>query len=250
MSIFMSCYGSFAQIYDKLMDEVDYNEWANYLKRIIEKHKRDAYYILDLACGTGNITIPMSILGYSLWGIDISEEMLSVAENKARIYGQNIKFIKQDMRNLNITKTFDVVICGCDGINYITEENELEKVFNDIYKILNPDGIFIFDISSFYKLKYILGNNTFVEEKDGIFYSWENEYDDKSSVVTMRLNFFVLDGEIYRRIEEIHVQKAYKTDEIHHMLSKCGFTDIGIFDEFTFSEPNDKSQRIFFVAKK
>ena len=250
MSIFMSCYENFAQLYDKLMDEVDYNEWANYLKRIIEEFNSDANHILDLACGTGNITIPMSTLGYNLWGVDISEEMLSIAENKARIFGQNIRFIKQDMRNLNLTKTFDVVTCGCDGVNYITREYELEKVFNDIFRILNPRGIFIFDISSFYKLKHVLGNNTFVEEKDGIFYCWENEFNIESSIVTMRLNFFVLDGKIYRRIEEIHNQKAYKTDEIYHMLSKSGFTNIEIFDEFTFSKPNDKSERIFFVAKK
>ena len=141
MSIFMSCYENFAQLYDKLMDEVDYNEWANYLKRIIEEFNSDANHILDLACGTGNITIPMSTLGYNLWGVDISEEMLSIAENKARIFGQNIRFIKQDMRNLNLTKTFDVVTCGCDGVNYITREYELEKVFNDIFRILNPRGI-------------------------------------------------------------------------------------------------------------
>jgi len=246
----MACYGSFAQIYDKLMDEVDYSEWANYLKKIIEKYKSNTCHILDLACGTGNLTIPLSSFGYSLWGLDISEEMLSVAESKARICGQNIKFIKQDMRYMNITTKFDVVICGCDGINYITREHELDKVFYNIYNILNPDGVFIFDISSYYKLKYILGNNSFVEEKNGIFYCWENEFDDESSTVAMRLNFFVLDGETYRRIEEIHVQKAYRTDEIRNKLSKCGFVNIEIFDEFTFTKPKDKSQRIFFVAKK
>jgi len=247
----MACYENFAQIYDLLMDEVDYEKWAEFLNLLINKNKgivtRD---VLDLACGTGNITIPMARLGYNLWGIDVSEQMLSIAENKARMCGEKIRFLRQDMRNLNLTKKFDAVLCACDGINYITDDNELTKVLQGVNRILNPGGLFIFDISSFYKLKKILGDNIFIEEKDGIFYSWENEFDDCSSIVTMRLNFFVPDGKLYRRIEEIHFQKAYKIEDIYEILKETDFSEIEVFDEFRYTEPSEESERIFFVAKK
>jgi len=247
----MTCYDNFAQIYDLLMDDVDYKKWAEYLHHLIERHKGiNISTVLDLACGTGNITIPMARLGYNLWGIDASEQMLSIAENKARIHGEKIKFLRQDMRDLHLTKKFDAVICACDGINYITDKNELNKVFQGVNRILNPGGIFIFDISSFYKLERILGNNIFIEEKNGIFYSWENEFDDNSSIVTMRLNFFVPDGKLYRRIEEIHIQKAYKVEDVYEILIKTDFRDIEVFDEFRYTEPDEKSERIFFAVKK
>lgn len=246
----MTCYENFAQIYDTLMDEVDYEKWAEYLHHIIKSKGITPNYVLDLACGTGNITIPMSRIGYNLWGIDASEQMLSIAENKARMYGEKIRFLRQDMRNLTLTRKFDAALCACDGINYITDKNELTKVFQGVNKILNPGGIFIFDISSFHKLKRIIGDNTFIEEKNGVFYSWENEFDVNSSIVTMRLNFFVPDGTLYRRIEEIHIQKAYKIEEIYEILKETDFNGIEALDEFKYTQANEKSERIFFIAKK
>lgn len=246
----MASYENFAQIYDSLMDEVDYKKWAKYLQDVMSYNNVSPKHILDLACGTGNITIPLSQLGYNLWGVDISEQMLSVAENKARANGERIRFIRQDMRDLSLTKSFDAVVCACDGVNYIIDEKELIQVFREVHKILNPGGIFIFDISSFYKLENILGDNTFIEEKNGIFYSWENSFDTESSTDTMRLNFFVPEGRLYRRIEEIHIQKAYEIDNIYKMLLESGYTGIEVFDEFKFVKANEKSERIFFTAKK
>ncbi|SHJ11210.1 class I SAM-dependent DNA methyltransferase [Lutispora thermophila] len=246
----MTSYGGFAQIYDSLMDEVDYEKWAKYLQDIMHYNNVTARHVLDLACGTGNITIPLSQLGYSLWGVDISEQMLSIAENKARVYGERIRFLRQDMRNLSLTKSFDAVVCACDGVNYITDEKELIQVFKEVYKILNPGGIFIFDISSFFKLESILGDNMFIEEKNGIFYCWENSFDEESSTVAMRLNFFIPEGKLYTRIEEIHIQKAYKIHDIYEMLLKSGYTKIKDFDEFTFEKANEKSERVFFSAIK
>lgn len=243
-------YEEFSSIYDILMNDVDYESWAKYIINLFKKSDVFPKTILDIACGTGNITIPMSKAGYNMYGIDISDSMLSIAENKARLNRQNIKFIKQDMIDLKLDNTFDAIVCACDGINYILKEEDLNKTFNGLYKILKCGGIFIFDISSFYKLKYILNNNTFFEEKQGICYCWENEFDENTSITTMRLNFFIPKDELYYRFEEVHQQRAYKTKTIIDKLQESGFEDIKVYDEFSLSKPRDLSERIFFVAKR
>lgn len=246
----MAQYDEFSNIYDALMDEVDYESWTEFIIKLFEKSGVTPKNILDVACGTGNISIPLSKAGYNVCGVDISENMLSIAENKARTHRQNIKFIKQDIRELNINSTFDAIICACDGINYILKDEDLYKTFYGLYRVLKDDGIFIFDISSYYKLKYILNNNTFFDEKQGICYCWENEYDDNTSIITMRLNFFVPEGELYYRFEEVHQQRAYKSEMILEKLNECGFCGIETYDDFNFKEPDMKSERTFFLAKK
>lgn len=246
----MTQYEGFANIYDILMDDVDYEKWVSYVMNIFKYINVQPKSVLDLACGTGNITIPMAKLDYDIWGIDISEQMLSVAENKSRMQGEKIKFIKQDIKNLNLTGSFDAIICACDGINYVLEEDELLSTFQRAYQLLNGGGIFIFDISSYYKLSRIIGNNTFVEEKDGIFYSWENEFDAASSTLTMVLNFFIPEDKLYNRIEEVHVQRAYKNKEVCDNLFKCGFNVLETLDEFTFFKAHEESERVFFISKK
>lgn len=246
----MSQYDEFSNIYDVLMDEVDYEGWTKFIIEIFQKSDVTPKNILDAACGTGNISIPLSKAGYNVCGIDISENMLSIAENKARTHRQNIKFIKQDIRDLKLTNTFDAIICACDGINYILKDKDLNKTFHGIYKVLRDDGIFIFDISSYYKLEHILNNNTIYEEKHNICYCWENEFDKNTSIITMRLNFFVPEGKLYYRFEEVHQQKAYKSGVIIEKLHECGFFSIKTYDGFTFKEPGVQSERIFFVARK
>lgn len=243
-------YDEFSKIYDILMEEVDYENWAKYIIQLFEKSGIVPKKILDLACGTGNISIPLSKAGYNVYGVDISESMLTIADNKARLNRQNIRFIKQDIRDLNLSGKFDAIICACDGINYILKEDELVKTFLSLYKLLNKDGIFIFDISSFYKIKYILGNNTFFEEKNNICYCWENEFDESTSIITMRLNFFTPKDKLYHRFEEIHLQKAYKNNIIIEFLRECGFFNINCYDSFTLNEPSEISERIFFIARK
>jgi ubiquinone/menaquinone biosynthesis C-methylase UbiE len=172
----MESYYYLAEYYDMLMDDVDYEGWCSFIEEVFNTYELHPHNILDTACGTGNITIPMSQKGYNLWGVDISEEMLTIAENKARNKKLNIKFVKQNMTELELNKSFDTVLCMCDGVNYIVEEEALFKYFNIVYNMINTKGIFIFDISSSYKLSNILGNNTLFQEKDNYCYVWENSY--------------------------------------------------------------------------
>jgi 2-polyprenyl-3-methyl-5-hydroxy-6-metoxy-1,4-benzoquinol methylase len=246
----MESYYHLAEYYDVLMDDVDYIQWCNFIEEILSVYDCKPHNILDTACGTGNITIPLASKGYNLWGVDISEEMLTIAENKARSKKHNIKFINQNMTDLTLNKSFDAILCMCDGVNYIVEEKDLVKYFETVNNMINTGGIFIFDISSKYKLTNILGNNTLFQEKDDFCYIWENCFDEEEELLEMRLNFFIPQQELYKRMEEYHIQKAYSEEYLINLLSEAGFQNIRCFDDMKLEKPNNKSERIFFAAQK
>nr|WP_330400342.1 methyltransferase domain-containing protein [Tepidibacter mesophilus] len=244
-------YNDFAFIYDNLMDNVDYDKWVEYIEKIIKKEDVQVKNILELACGTGNLTIPFAKKNYDILGIDISEEMLSVAREKCIDKGIEVVFLNQDMTELDFEiYNLDCVLCACDGFNYILENEDIQSIFDNVYGLLKQKGVFIFDISSYNKLSNILGNNTFGENREDITYIWENYFDDESDMVEMNLAFFTRNGEYYQKFEETHYQRAYKNHEIIKMLKKSGFEYINVYKDFTFSEADEETERVFFVCKK
>lgn len=255
----MEQYGNFAYIYDQLMDDVDYNLWVDYIEKIIEKENVDVKNILELACGTGNLTLPLAKKEYDIAGIDISEEMLEVAREKSIKKNIPLVLLQQDVSKLDFDLYgLDCVLCGCDGFNYIIDEKGLQNTFNKTHELLKENGIFIFDVSSYYKIKNILGNNVFAENREKIAYMWKNYFDEETSLIEMELSFFVSisdefddDSEnVFERYNEKHYQRAYKNEEILSMLKSSGFENIKIYGDFKFEEPKEDSERVFFIAVK
>ncbi len=248
----MNSYTNFAKYYDRLMrEDVDYEKIADFIENIFTEYDIEPSLICDLACGTGNITIPMSKRGYEMIGIDKSVEMLEVARTKASGENCDILFLNQSITKLDLFGTCDAFLCMIDGVNYILNPKSFENMLNKINScFINPNGLFIFDISSYNKLSKTIGNNTFIHDGDDIFYSWENKYYDKKHLIKMYLNFFIKEKRGYRRFCERHIQRAYKEDEIKKLLEKSGFCDIQTFDGFNFSKPSKESQRITFVCRK
>ena len=246
----MNIYNKFAYLYDDLMVDFDYENWFNYIENIFEKYNKNPKKVLEMACGTGNLSYYLGKKGYKLTCFDLSEDMLSKAYEKLRRF-KNVKLLNQDMVNFNFNENFDAVISICDSINYIIDEEDLIKTFNNVWNHLEEGGIFIFDINSYYKLKYIIGHNTFVEDRENIFYTWENYFDEDTDICDFYLTFFVSeDGENFLRFNEEHREKAYKTEEIVHMLKEAGFSKIDYYSAFTFDRPDEKTERINFVAIK
>lgn len=248
----MNQYSDFAFIYDELMNDVDYNKWVEYIEDIIKSKNVNVKNILELACGTGNLTIPLTKKNYDIAGIDISHEMLSVAKEKAEKEGVELVLLQQDIAELDFELyDLDCVLCACDGYNYLTYDEEIQNSFFTVYDLLKKDGIFIFDISSFYKLSNILGNNTYGENREDICYIWQNYFDETENLVDMELSFFVkCEDNKFERFQEYHKQRAYKEDEILKMLKNAGFEDISVYGDFTLESPKDDAERIFFVCKK
>lgn len=243
-------YVDFAYVYDRLMEEVDYHQWVTYIETIFQREGLAPQNILELACGTGNITIPMAEKGYSIVGVDISEDMLMVAKEKAIAKGLELLLIQQDMGQLELQREYDAVLCFCDGVNYIIDPGDLLNMFQGVYRHMNDDGIFIFDISSAYKLEHVLGNNVFGENLDDLCYLWENYYDEDSKIIDMNLTFFTQEENLFRKFEEYHQQRAYEMAELVRFLNQIGFKGVQCYDAFGFKPPTPTSERIFFVCRK
>lgn len=243
-------YNDMAQVYDKLQD-INYNEFVDYYERIFKNLDLKPELVLDLACGTGNITIPMAKRGYDMIGLDISCEMLNIAQEKAYLEGTDVLFLNQDMTEMELFGTVDAIVCALDGLNYITDTEDLKRVFSLVKNYLNPGGVFIFDINTKYKLREILGKNTFVNEEQGIYYVWQNNFNDETNICGFELNFFCEqpDGS-YIRFDEYQEERAYQIDEILNCANEVGLDVDGFYKPFEFSTPGDKEERIFFVISK
>ncbi len=245
-------YEFLARIYDDLMGEVDYKQWADYLIRLIKDQGDNPQNILELGCGTGNITHELLKRGYEVVGIDISEEMLELAEEKTQDFGDRIILIQQDITELDFeVYEIDTVIAVNDTFNYILEKKKLKDLLTYLYPRLKSGGQLVFDISSPYKLQYTLGGHTFGESFEDMVYLWENYYDRALGQVFMEINIFEKRGKMYERLTENHVQRAYERNEIIKMLTEAGYKNIKSYGDFNFDE-NIKTdvQRLFFSCIK
>ena len=244
----MEPYSGFAKVYDRLMEDVPYDKWIENIKKLIGEINLKPQNVLELACGTGTLSLKISKMGYNVTGIDISEEMLSVAKNKALQERQRIDFLNQDISDFQVSRKFDLIISLCDGINYIIEKKDIENLFRKVYQSLSEDGIFIFDISSYYKLKNILGNNNISQADEDLAFIWENYYDDESDILEFDLSIFIEENGIYKRYNEEHIQKAYKISDLEKIYQEK-FVALKIFDE-NFQKISEETERIFFALKK
>ena len=247
----MSSYNVFAKYYDELTANLDYKKRSEYFNSIINKYKKtDGAVLLDLACGTGSISVEMSKLGYDVIGIDNSVEMLCIASQKNYENNLSIQFICQDMRNIDLYGSVDITICALDSINHLNSLKDVKSVFKKVSEFTEPDGLFMFDINTIYKHKYILANNTFTYETDDVYLVWENQFNEKNNNVKMNLEFFEYEDGAYYRSSESFTEKAYDINEIDAALKETGFEIIAHFDDDTFNPPNEKSQRIVIAARK
>lgn len=246
----MSIYENFAEVYDTFMENIPYEEWLIYIEKIWAKFNIKPKLIADLGCGTGNITIPLAKKGYELIGIDNSFQMLAKAREKSIKENLNILYLEQDMREFELYGTVDCIISICDSINYILEENELLQVFKWVNNYLEPKGLFIFDINTIYKFENILSDNSFSQTNENSAYTLENYFDNEEMINEFYTNFFIEDEKtnLYHRSEEIHYEKAYSIKKIKELIRKSGLELLAVYDELTFNEPKEDSQRVFFIA--
>ncbi len=236
-------YGKFSSLYDDLMKDVNYIKTAEYYQAIFDKFGQTPELMLDLGCGSGNLTKIMQEKGYDMIGIDASEEMLSVAKEK----DSKSLYLQMDATDFELYGTVDAIVSYLDLVNYLTEDSDLDSLMRLVNNYLNYDGLFVFDISTEYKLKNILGNNTFTYDDGKIFYVWENCLED--SFCNMLLTFFVKEGECYNRIEEEQCQRIYTPEEIILSAQKAGLVLLGIFGE-DFNPPKENDERIYFVMQR
>ena len=244
-------YQAFAELYDTLMNDVDYESWADYYTRLLSIYGIQNGRICECACGTGSLTIPLYYRGFQMTGVDISREMLWQAAQKSRRRGIAIPFVQQDMKCLNLHRPMDAVLATCDGVNYLMNEEDLAGFFSSAGRAIRPGGALIFDVSTPYKLKNILCAGLMGEDRENITYLWHNSWHERQQYVDMDLVFFVRDENgSYRRIEEHQKQKAWSEKTIKESLWKAGFRTVSFYGDYTLSAPEEKSQRWHIAAAK
>lgn len=243
----MDAYRGFAGIYDLLMDDFDYPAWADYYMQLLAEVGVQPKAICECACGTGALTMHFAKKGMRVTGVDISREMLELAAEKARENGVMVQFVCQDMAKLQLPKPVDAIICGCDGVNYLTSDKRVCAFFEAAHAAIRPGGAFAFDISSAHKLRNVLGNNFFGEERDEAAYIWQNSLD--GDIVNMDLTFFICEeDDLYRRVTETHRQRAHEIENLVSLLKETGFTGIKVYGDRTFAAPAEEEMRIHFCA--
>lgn len=276
----MQPYTGFASVYDVFMDNVPYDEWADYIQKLLQKNKVENGLILELGCGTGSITRRLAGRGYDLIGIDYSEEMLQIAREKGEELGDKILYLCQDMREFELYGTVGAVISVCDSMNYILSEEELLQVFRLVNNYLDPQGVFIFDLDTEYAYKEILGDNTIAENREEGSFIWENTYYEDEMLNEINLTLFIPEQQeidiengnlirkdsvqgsdepdgngqsghnLYRKYEETHYRKAYSLNRMKDLIEEAGMEWVAMYDALTFKKPSKNSERVYIVARE
>ncbi len=244
----MEAYTGFATVYDRYMDNIPYDDWAQNIKVLFEKYNMPMEIVCDLGCGTGQMTRRLKEMGYDMIGIDVSYDMLMEAMSQEDSDG--ILYLCQDMRSFELYGTVGAVISLCDSMNYLADTDELLQVCKLANNYLDPKGLFIFDMKtdSYYKK---LGTGTIAENREEGSFIWENEYNPDT-----RDNYYYLtiyeeneDG-TFDRFEEEHMQHAFTVDEVKAAIKESGLELLQVLDVSTMEVPKEDSDRLYFIARE
>ena len=247
----VNAYTGFAEVYDLFMDNVPYDDWCRYLEGLLRDSGIRDGLVLDLGCGTGNITERLAKAGYDMIGVDASEDMLSCALKKRDSSGSDILYLQQDMRSFELYGTVWAVVSLCDSMNYILDYGDLVKVFRLVNNYLDPGGVFIFDMNTIYKYREVLGEQTIAENREDCAFIWDNYYYGQERVNEYDLNIFVREQNgLYRKYREIHYQKGYEPQQVCALLEEAGLKVRAVYDAFTRNAPRPDSQRLYFIAQE
>lgn len=249
----MDAYTSFARVYDTFMDNVPYQEWADYLQELLTEYGIRDGLVLDLGCGTGSMAEELAKRGYDMIGVDNAADMLEIAMEKRMESGYDILYLLQDMREFELYGTVRGIVSVCDSVNYITDPEDLLDVFDLVNNYLDPQGIFIFDFNTEYKYREILGEQTIAEDREQSSFIWENYYDEEEKINEYILTLYIQeedDPDLYRRFQEQHFQRAYTLEEIKLLLRRADLIFEAAYDAYTRQPVTDKSERITVIARE
>jgi SAM-dependent methyltransferase len=245
-------YTGFAEVYDAFMDNIPYDDWAKYLIALMKLYRVPTEgQVVDLGCGTGNVTERLARAGYSCVGIDLSVDMLTIAEQKRQKDELPIIYSQQDMRSFAIPEPADCLVSLADAMNYMLNDKDLKQTFQTAHTALRDDGVFIFDLKTIHFFQDVLADHIYAENREDSAYIWENFYYDETHNNEYDLSIFVKDmnGQ-FTRFEETHVQHGFTTDEVTRLARECGFKVEAFYDALTYDRPKKDSERIYVVLRK
>ena len=245
----MDAYHALAVSYDRLTNDVDYKATVDFYFEIMKREGINPRTAVDLACGTGSVSILLSQRGIRVTGVDLSEEMLTVACQKAQDLEHPPIFVCQNLTRLRLPRAVDLAVCALDSLDYITDPNDCAEAIHRVFKVLNPGGIFIFDVNTPEKLRAMDGQ-VFLDEDDDVYCVWRGEFDEDTNICSYGMDLFQRRGEIWERSFEEHREYAYSQQQLMGYLKNAGFTHIEVYADRRFEAPGAGEQRIYFKARK
>ena len=247
----MEAYTGFAAVYDIFMDNVPYEEWSSYLHGLLLEHGIEEGIVLDLGCGTGAMTERLAAFGYDMIGVDYSEDMLELAMDKRLKSGHDILYLLQDMREFELYGTVRAVICLCDSLNYLLEEDDLLTTFKLVNNYLDPNGLFIFDFNTVYKYETVIGDSTIAENREDCSFIWENYYTAEDQINEYDLTIFVKQQkDLFRKFTETHLQRGYTLETMKRLVEQSGLIFVEALDADTHGSVTETSERIYVIARE
>ena len=245
----MGSYEALAASYDRLTRDVDYEATVDFYRQILKREGLCPRTAVDLACGTGSITALLARMGLDVTGVDMSEEMLTVAQQKTCRLTPMPRFICQKLQALRLPRGVDLAVCGLDSLDYITDPADCEKAIARVYRALNPGGIFIFDVNTPEKLRAMDGQ-VFLDEDEDVYCVWRGEFDEETNICSYGMDLFQRTGRLWQRSFEEHREYAYTREQLTAYLKQAGFCRIAVYGDRSFSPPGEGEQRIYFKARK
>lgn len=246
----MTAYENLSASYDGLTRDIDYSKILDFLEAVLKRQGLRPKSVLDLACGTGSMSLLLAQRGYEVLGADISEEMLTVAAQKAAQLAENAPyFICQPMQRLRLPQPVDAVFCLLDSINYLTKPEDCQKTFHRVFAALQPGGVFLFDINTPAKLKGIDGQ-VFLDENEESYCVWRADFDHEERLCYYGIDLFRKKGKLWERSFEQHCEYAYEPQELTDWLREAGFCRVECYGDCSMEAPAENEQRIYFAAYK
>ena len=245
-------YTAMAPIYDEMNRELDYARWADFVEEQFARFaKAKPELVLDLAAGTGSMTIELAKRGYDMTAVDNSADMLSLAATRLAEAGQyGVLLLEQDMTDFELYGTVDAVVCCLDSLNHLTDDGEVEKCFALVHNYLNPDGLFLFDVNTPHKFRHTYGVNDFILENEGAVCCWQNQFDPASGLCDFILTIFEKqsDGR-YSRTDTVQTERCYSRSHLTRALKQAGFEMLGIYEDYNFTPATRRADRWYVVAR-
>ena len=245
----MDAYQNLAVSYDRLTNDVDYEATVAFYNEILRREGLRPRTAVDLACGTGSVAAILASQGLRVTGVDLSEDMLTVAWEKTARMENSPHFVCQPLQNLWLPRGVDLAVCALDSLDYITDPDDCREAIARVYKALNPGGIFIFDVNTPEKLRAMDGQ-VFLDEDDDVYCVWRGEFDDETNICSYGMDLFQRNGEVWERSFEEHREYAYSAEELTQYLKAAGFTHIAVYGDRVFEAPRPGEQRIYIKARK
>ena len=245
----MDAYHDLAFSYDRLTNDVDYDATVDFYYEILGREGLNPRTAVDLACGTGSVALRLAEKGVQVTAVDMSWEMLMVAQQKAAEANVFPQFACQKLQELHLPRAVDLAVCALDSIDYILDPADCKTAIARVYKALNPGGCFIFDVNTPEKLRAMDGQ-VFLDEDEDVYCVWRGEYDEVTNICSYGMDLFQRQGKVWHRSFEEHREYAYSAEELVSYLKSAGFTSIAVFGDRTFDAPREGEQRIYIKARK